>query len=452
MSRQISATTGKKAWVQATSLALRLGALADELGEALEGLIAVSPIEERFPDDGGAVVVITAHPWRWSPLPDAELPKLRRARDLVQRWRRECAAAVRVIAPEFESDVDREMGALESIVDRSVGGDGPMADTSERVLHYAHEALSRQRETLRLAGIPLGAGVTEALLVPDTNALYANPYLHEWEGVDPAILVVVPQVTRELDKHKNASGDSVRGQKAELVLRQFNEFARRGDPISGVPIAGSLRYREEGVDAEPESEDGLRVHNDDDRILANVLRLRRLHPESGVVLVTRDQTLKGKARRHGVMSDEPPPPQQEFKPRRPRRADPEVALGHPGGQISKTPANVPNESPKLAVVEPRYLIENKGATSVSDVTTGVRTRDGRVHTFERHRTQLLAAGESSVVTNVGSIPQDFLDGVPDSAAFEAFLFWAEFKDREGVRWEVVYDPASRETRWRELDT
>lgn len=445
-----STTTGRKSWAQGTSLALRLATLADELRQALEDLVAVSQIEERFPDDGGTVVVITAHPWRWSPLPDADLAKLRQARKLVQRWRQECLAAARVIAAEFESDLVDEMGALESIVNRSAGGDGPMAETTERVLHYAHEALTRQRETLRLAGIPLGAGVAETLLVPDTNALYANPYPQEWEGVDPATLVVVQQVNRELDKHKNESGDSVRRQKAELVIRQFNEYARRGDTTSGVPITGALRYREEALDVEPDNTDGLRVDNDDDRILANVLYLRRLHPESGVVLVTRDQTLKAKARRHGVTSDEPPPPKQEFKPRRPRHADPEVVLGHPGGQISKTPASTPNPSPSLAVVEPRYLIENKGATSVGDVTTGVRTRDGRDHRFERYRAQLLAAGESSVVANVGSIPREFLDGVNENAPFDAFLFWARFKDREGVRWEVVYDPASRETSWREL--
>ena len=80
----------------------------------------------------------------------------------------------------------------------------------------------------------------------------------------------------------------------------------------------------------------------------------------------------------------------------------------------------------------------------------MRTRDGRTHQLEGYRAQLLGAGESSVVDNVGTIPTDFLDGVHESAAFDAFLFWAQFSDRDRVRWEVVYDPASRETRWREL--
>jgi hypothetical protein len=447
-----TSATERNRWARATPLGQQLAGLADEVAEALEELVQASAIEERFPDDGGPVVVITPHPWRWARLPDDDLPKLRRARELVQRWRRECVAALRVIAPELEADVSDAMGPLKSVVDRSGGGEGPAAATPERILHYAREALARQRETLRVAGIPLSTTVAEALLVPDTNGLYANPYLNEWEGAEAATLIVVPQVNRELDKHKNESSDSVRQQKAELVIRQFEEFARRGDTISGVPIAGRLCYREEGVDVEPDPEDGLHVGNDDDRILANILQLRRRHPEAGVVLVTRDQNLKAKARRHGLTTDGPPPPQQEFKPRRPRKPSPEVVLGHPGGQVSKTPLNelVEGEHSRLVAVRPRYLIENKGANGVSDVTTGVRTRDGRTHRFESYRAPLLGAGETSVVDNVGSIPPGFLDGVHESAAFDGFLFWAQFRDREAARWEVVYDPASRETSWREI--
>jgi hypothetical protein len=66
-------------------------------------------------------------------------------------------------------------------------------------------------------------------------------------------------------------GDSVRRRKAELLIRQFEEFARRGDTIGGVTIRGRLSYREEGVDVDPDPDDHLVVGNDDDRILANVL-------------------------------------------------------------------------------------------------------------------------------------------------------------------------------------
>jgi hypothetical protein len=170
----------KKQWARAALLEQQFATLADEVAKALDELVHVSAIEERFPDDGGSVVVITPHPWRWAPLADADLSKLSSAREAVQRWRRECVATLRVIGPEFEPDFVDEIEALESIVDRSGRGAGPSADTLERILTYAHEALARQRDALRLAGIALGPVGGETLLVPDTNALYGNPYLDEW--------------------------------------------------------------------------------------------------------------------------------------------------------------------------------------------------------------------------------------------------------------------------------
>jgi hypothetical protein len=54
----------RKQWARATPLGRQLSTLADEVANALDALIHVSAIEERFPDDGGSVVVITPHPWR----------------------------------------------------------------------------------------------------------------------------------------------------------------------------------------------------------------------------------------------------------------------------------------------------------------------------------------------------------------------------------------------------
>lgn len=117
----------------------------------------------------------------------------------------------------------------------------------------------------RACGVPKLGAHREKSTICSKDAIFGAPQ------AEAATLIVVPQVNRELDKHKNESSDSVRQQKAELVIRQFEEFARRGDTISGVPIAGRLRYREEGVDVEPDPEDGLHVGNDDDHILANIL-------------------------------------------------------------------------------------------------------------------------------------------------------------------------------------
>lgn len=133
---------------------------------------------------------------------------------------------------------------------------------------------------------------------------------------------------------------------------------------------------------------------------------------------------------------EPPPP-EEVPP------DPYVVIGHPGGHISlTTPAG--DQHRQLAVAQPHYLIENKDpAVGIRDLRTGVRTRDGREHRFEAFQTGLLGPSETASVENVGSIPPELLEGVHESEAFEAFLYWARFT-RERIRWEVVYDPKTRE--------
>jgi YD repeat-containing protein len=127
-----------------------------------------------------------------------------------------------------------------------------------------------------------------------------------------------------------------------------------------------------------------------------------------------------------------------------------VALFQNAHSSQKQPRKVLSsvaDSSQLVSLIPRYKIENKGSTSVSDVTTGIRSRDGRTHSFDGYRAQLLAAGEESWVENVGSIPRECLHGVHESEGFDAFLYWARFTDRDGVRWEVLYDAASRRTSW-----
>jgi hypothetical protein len=126
---------------------------------------------------------------------------------------------------------------------------------------------------------------------------------------------------------------------------------------------------------------------------------------------------------------------------------PDVVLGQPGGSLSFDTSSEPR---RLAAVEPRYLIENKEATEgIRDVVTGVRTRDGREHGFDAFRAGLIAAKETAIVENVGSIPHDFLEGVHESAAFSAFLYWARFTRAE-TRWEVVYDPETRENTYAQM--
>ena len=156
----------------------------------------------------------------------------------------------------------------------------------------------------------------------------------------------------------------------------------------------------------------------------------------------------------GLMTDEPPEASQtpSASVRAPRRRQPEVAIGHAGGQISTTPLHElqEGEHSKLVRVEPRYPIENKGTSGVWNVTTGVRAPDGREHTFEAYKAPLIGAGDTSWVENVGSIPAGLLEGTHESAAFDAFIYWARLTDADGLEWEVDYDAQTRTISYQHL--
>jgi hypothetical protein len=126
---------------------------------------------------------------------------------------------------------------------------------------------------------------------------------------------------------------------------------------------------------------------------------------------------------------------------------PDVVLGHPGAQISLTPLHELQEGEhrRLVAVRPTYLIENKEATrSIRDVSTGVRTRDGsQKHVFDEFQAPLIGAGETVQFIAQESVPVDWLNGVHESVAQLAFLYWVRFSDADGRRWEVVYDPEAR---------
>lgn len=63
--------------------------------------------------------------------------------------------------------------------------------------------------------------------------------------------------------------------------------------------------------------------------------------------------------------------------------------------------------------------------------------------FVEFHAPLVGAGETVQFVANESLPIDWLDGVHESTAQEAFLYWIRFADKDGREWEVVYDPESR---------
>ena len=151
-------------------------------------------------------------------------------------------------------------------------------------------------------------------LVPDTNALLYNSSLKDWSFPDlPSFsIVLVPGVLSELDELKvNHRNPDVR-EKAESLIRQIKEYRRRGNLTDGVPIVRD-RITLRSVAVEPRTSETLPwldADSADDRILAAMVDVMRLHPRAAVALVSRDINLQNKADYARVPYFEPPDPSE----------------------------------------------------------------------------------------------------------------------------------------------
>lgn len=148
------------------------------------------------------------------------------------------------------------------------------------------------------------------VLVPDTNALILSPAFQEWsfEGLPEFEVLLVPLLLSELDTIKTNHRDPVVKQKAQAVIRQIKEYARRGSLSDGVTIVTN-RIRLRALAVEPRVDETLPWLDPtvpDDRMLASTVEAMRMHPRSTVALVTGDINLQNKATFAGVTFLEPP--------------------------------------------------------------------------------------------------------------------------------------------------
>ncbi|WP_217914739.1 PIN domain-containing protein [Miltoncostaea marina] len=309
-------------WNRAPGAAGELERLAGDLDRALRHVLSRATIEDRYTNSpGDPVVFISPDPWVWVFGPDA-LPARRTARRLLDRWLELGQRVLRAAAPETEEEFCERAGALRSPLDLSEAAEGPGARELDKAAGYVLGALAEQRALVRrVLGSELEPGSSELWLIPDTNALYRNPSLEKWANDQPATLVLIPQVVRELAAHKQHHPVEEVRRKAQGLLRRFGEFERRGDTSAGVPVAGRLRFMEIAVDANVrESLSWLRPEHADDQILASVLELQWAYPAKSITLVTEDRGLRTKARQAAVTtSPAPPPPTVAVKSRGSRR-------------------------------------------------------------------------------------------------------------------------------------
>jgi len=200
--------------------------LSNDLSSILEKIINRSTVRERHTDTG-ELIVMSPNPWVWGPLAPEEQILVGDARKLLDLWHQLGHLAISATAPDLTVEFQIEAEVLRTIVDRGKHSKGPVAPTLDQILLKVGQALDAQRAIFD--NLPSALKVAENLFIPDTNALLVNPQLETWRlATPPYTIVIVPQVIRELDKHKVDRRKPL-GKKAMKLVSQLREYGRRGD-------------------------------------------------------------------------------------------------------------------------------------------------------------------------------------------------------------------------------
>ena len=236
---------------------------------------------------------------QWDALPDEQQPAVKRARDAADRFRHFARAAVSAAAPERGSKLDGIESLLRRVIEQPNGSypNGAPAPTIDGVKAKLGDALEEALSVIR--SLPTAQGGDELLVVSDTSALLDRPDLQSWQlGGEPWTLVALPQVLSELDERKR---DPRTRDAAQKVIRQFEEFDRRGNTFDGVPIAGKGQFREVPITADMNRTlPWLRADVPDDVIVAGALELTWSDLSSRVAVVASDRNVRNKARLAGL--------------------------------------------------------------------------------------------------------------------------------------------------------
>lgn len=272
-----------------------LNSLAADAERTLGAVLDRSRLIFHDINAGGGVFFFGWSPWRWRPLEKEDQGLVKRAEDARQRWCEQALRAIKVGDAREVAAFERDFSLIERVLDRTDSSwSGAPGSSIDEIRVRVGEMFGRQRE--RIARLPTAQGAPRRVLVPDTNSFLARPDVENWRLDGGAwTIVAVPQVIRELDEKKRHTALS---EKADKVIRRFNEYGRRGDTLHGdVPIAGRLRFHEVAVEADmDETLPRLRRGSGDDQLLASALELRWQDLQASVTILTGDRNLRNKAR------------------------------------------------------------------------------------------------------------------------------------------------------------
>ena len=154
-------------------------------------------------------------------------------------------------------------------------------------------------EFMKILAILDAGRPTQAILVPDTNAIIGHPDPVEYRpiaGDVSFVFLLLPTVLAELDTLKNTHRNPDFREKVNKAITRVKGWRNQGSLRDGVTVDRTITVR--AVAIEPDMQNTLKwldKENRDDRIIAAVLEVQSAHPTAQVILVTGDINLLNKA-------------------------------------------------------------------------------------------------------------------------------------------------------------
>lgn len=285
--------------------------MANEILEMLENLLLNHSALYPRNDKTGHVVLITPYPYAYRELSETGRQIQWKLLDKYRRF----ILLLQVLLQEAPKDIWDQLTNADSTILGTIEQKPTGCQTTQEAFIKAREALCNLLALVKTLYAP--SPDDNVLLVPDTNALLYNHELDKWEfgGIPRFTLILTPTVLSELDALKiNHRNEQVRD-KANSLIRQIQEFRRRGRLVEGVTIVEG-RSTLLAVATEPRIEQSLPwldPQNNDDRILATAIEIMRRYPQSIVAVVSRDINLQNKAEFACIPVIKPPnPPASQY--------------------------------------------------------------------------------------------------------------------------------------------
>lgn len=277
---------------------------ADQLTEMLWTLLLEhSSLVQREPQRGSLVFLNSQGDYCYREL--SETGRRIQAKLLEEYGR--LAALLKVLLREQPSDSQIAFYEADTVVLQTIRQQATDCTSTREALDSAVAALM---DELNLVRYLYDSSSDDVLYVPDTNALLYNPHLDRW-GFDDAssfTLVMTPTVLAELDLLKVQHRAEAVRVKAESLISQMKEFRRRGRLTEGVTLVKG-KSTVLAIAVEPKMDKSLPwldSTNADDRFLAGVIEVMRLHSRHAVLAVSRDINLQNKLEFARIPFVEPP--------------------------------------------------------------------------------------------------------------------------------------------------